>query len=76
MPLRKKCKLILTISKKEAPANASSEGYDSATATADTPTLTRRTVETSTSSTPLYYRIRIRAMKIPMLLTSQCARNL
>lgn len=37
--------------KKEAPANASSEGYDSATATADTPTLTRRTGETSTSST-------------------------
>ena len=36
--------------KKEAPANASSEGYDSATATADTPTLTRRTGETSTSS--------------------------
>ena len=33
------------------PANASSEGYDSATATADTPTLTRRTGETSTSST-------------------------
>ncbi len=37
--------------KKEEPANASSEGYDSATATADTPTLTRRTGETSTSST-------------------------
>lgn len=37
--------------KKEVPANASSEGYDSATATADTPTLTRRTGETSTSST-------------------------
>lgn len=36
--------------KKEEPANASSEGYDSATATADTPTLTRRTGETSTSS--------------------------
>ena len=33
------------------PVNASSEGYDSATATADTPTLTRRTGETSTSST-------------------------
>lgn len=36
--------------KKEEPANASSEGYDSATATTDTSTLTRRTGETSTSS--------------------------
>lgn len=38
--------------KKEAPVNASSEGYDSATATAGIPTLTRHTGETSTSSTP------------------------
>ena len=37
--------------KKEVPANASSEGCDSATATADTPTLTRRTGETNTSFT-------------------------
>ena len=37
--------------KKEAPVNASSEGYDSATATTGMPTLTRHTGETSASST-------------------------
>ncbi|WP_296822822.1 hypothetical protein [uncultured Megasphaera sp.] len=36
--------------KKEVPANARSEGYDSSTATTATPTLTRRSRETGTSS--------------------------
>lgn len=39
--------------KKEAPVNARSEGYDSSTATTATPTLTRRSRETGTSSTPI-----------------------
>lgn len=39
------------MTKKEAPVSARSEGYDSSTATAAAPTLTRRSREIGTSST-------------------------